>query len=451
MAGYDRQIITGDPGTVWTNDTGTPRYQFFASLVNTCGACLQYHMRIGPFWGIPLHYGCRCRQVLVPVGARAPHPFVDYEQLLDGMPADQQKAAVGASCWKLIEQGVVDWKDVVTPWRVRSLREVVALKRLSVQRMTDAGVKLPFAERAHASVNTPVHQVVAAQRAALQHQLEAAGIPAQALADELARRLAARLSIVRPPPTGGGEPIVERFKTGGSTAAELAKWLIAPGITRAAMGPRPPRKPAARAPEPIPAPAVPAIPIDTYGPVAQHDVDLVARTIEMVPRGAVERVRDHGDRIVLARRISDYNPRLAAETPRGWPPDRTFEHAGACYDEQNRRMILAVQKRRGAGYENQNLAAATRHEFGHALDLIAGLSRDARFIAAYNTDVGRLSREQFLLADYCIQPGAAGHEEAFAEVFAAVFAADRPSWMDAAEMFPHCARLVEDLAKRGFR
>jgi len=33
-------IWNGNPGERWVNDTGVARYQFFASLVNTCGVCL---------------------------------------------------------------------------------------------------------------------------------------------------------------------------------------------------------------------------------------------------------------------------------------------------------------------------------------------------------------------------------------------------------------------------
>ena len=102
-----RAIIDGQPGEVWTNDTGWVRYQFFASLVNTCGVCLQYHGKIGPPWPIPIHRGCRCRQSAIPPGRQAPEPFTDYMKLLEGMSRDQQAAAVGASNWRLIQSGAV--------------------------------------------------------------------------------------------------------------------------------------------------------------------------------------------------------------------------------------------------------------------------------------------------------------------------------------------------------
>ena len=53
-----RDIISGDAGTVWQNDTGKAKYQFVAALINTCGVCLQYHLKISANWPIPIHYNC---------------------------------------------------------------------------------------------------------------------------------------------------------------------------------------------------------------------------------------------------------------------------------------------------------------------------------------------------------------------------------------------------------
>ena len=79
-----RDIISGDPGTVWDNDTGKVQYQFIAALNNTCGVCLQYHLKISAAWPIPIHYNCRCIQRLIKPGQTAPQPFCDYRELLDG-------------------------------------------------------------------------------------------------------------------------------------------------------------------------------------------------------------------------------------------------------------------------------------------------------------------------------------------------------------------------------
>ena len=79
----ERLIISGDPGTIWENDTERVRYQFIAALQNTCGVCLQYHLKISSAWPIPFHYNCRCIQRAIKPGKKAQHAFVDYRELLD--------------------------------------------------------------------------------------------------------------------------------------------------------------------------------------------------------------------------------------------------------------------------------------------------------------------------------------------------------------------------------
>jgi hypothetical protein len=242
----DRIIYDGDAGTRFTNNTGKILYQFIAALQNTCGVCLQYHLKISAAWPIPIHYGCRCIQREIDPGQTAPHDFVDYRRLLDEMPTDQQAAAVGASNYRLIKSGLVQWDDVVTRNRVRDFREVVANKRLTVKQMTDNGVKKYQAEKAHNAVHTPEHQAVEEHRRRLLQQLTGAGLSQEQLVKELAGRLAARVTVGEGPtgpyttgPAWGGGPILPGG--GRSWAAQLAALLAGwkPSKSKAAMGPKP--------------------------------------------------------------------------------------------------------------------------------------------------------------------------------------------------------------------
>jgi hypothetical protein len=210
MAGYERRIETGLAGTTYTNDTSRVLYQFHVAGINTCGVCYQYNSAVGPWFPIPLHFGCRCRQSAVAPGAEAPRPFVDFRETIAALRHDQQVAVIGASAYKLLEAGVVKWTDVVTPSRVRTLREVVSLRGLSVKRMTDAGVRPRIAEAAHAAVNTPAHIATEAARRTLPPlgrggsggvtteglaRIQAAGLKQEALVAELSARIAARVSV----------------------------------------------------------------------------------------------------------------------------------------------------------------------------------------------------------------------------------------------------------------
>jgi hypothetical protein len=254
----ERVIISGDPGTRWENDTEKVQYQFIAALINTCGVCLQYHLKISGAWPIPLHYGCRCIQRLIKPGQTAPHDFVDYRELLENMPQSEKRAAIGASNYKLLQSGAVKWDDIVTPSRVRDFREVVANKRLTVKQLTDSGVKPAQAKEAHAAVHTPEHEAVEAHRQELLRKLTGAGLSQENLVRELSKGLAARVTIA-PGPTG---PYTEGPAWSGgplpvapmATAAELAKMI---------SGWRPPPKPPAGPAAPTPPPKPPPAPLPT--------------------------------------------------------------------------------------------------------------------------------------------------------------------------------------------
>jgi hypothetical protein len=249
VIGAARQIFDGDPGTVWTNDQTRVKYQFVCALINTCGFCLQYHLKIGANWGIPLHHGCRCRQVPIAPGAEAPHPFVDYRELLDGLPHDQQVAAIGASNYKLLKEGVVKWEDIVTPNRVKDFRDVVAIKKLSVKKLLDAGVKPQFAEEAHAAVHTPEHERIAAQRKELAQKITAAGLNHEELVEQLSKGLASRVTIAKGPdnyglgPAWTGGPLIPPGWGTGSQAAELAAILAGKRPKPTAPAVKPTEKP----------------------------------------------------------------------------------------------------------------------------------------------------------------------------------------------------------------
>jgi hypothetical protein len=187
-------VITGLPGTTWTNDGGKVRYQFVAELRRTCGVCLQYHLQIGASWPIPIHFGCRCRQVALFPGDTS-QPFANFREVLRDLDPHQQAAAVGSANYRLIEAGVVRFEDVVTEGRVRDLREVVSLKGLSLEALETAGVPKAVAEQAHRSVTTPAHRLAADSRARTLVALRAKGVSDEEARRAVSSRLAARVTI----------------------------------------------------------------------------------------------------------------------------------------------------------------------------------------------------------------------------------------------------------------
>jgi hypothetical protein len=252
-----RIIYSGDAGTRFTNETGRVLYQFIAALQNTCGLCLQYHLKISAAWPIPMHYGCRCIQRMVKPGQQAQHEFCDYRKLLDAMPEHDKAAAIGASNYRLLKSGLATWEDIVTPNRVRDFREVVAKKKLTVKQMVAHGVKPYQAQEAYSAVHTTEHQAAEQHRRELLQKLTGAGLSQENLVNELSKRLAARVTVASGPegpytsgPAWAGGPLPGG---GGSSAAELAGLIGAwrPTRQRAAM-PKAPKPAPPKPPEPKP-------------------------------------------------------------------------------------------------------------------------------------------------------------------------------------------------------
>lgn len=241
-----RIIISGDPGTTWTNDTERVYYQFIAALNNTCGVCLQYHLKVSDgAWPIPIHYGCRCIQRQIKPGQTAGKPFCDYREVLDKMPQEEKRAAIGASNYKLLKSGLATWEDIITSSRVRDFREVVAKKRLTFQTIVKHGVKPAEANRAYSAVHTEEHEHIECQRKELLQKLTGAGLSQQNIVNKLSKGLAARVTIA-PGPIG---PYTEGPAWSGGklsipargTAAELARLIAGwkPPVIRPVPKPAP--------------------------------------------------------------------------------------------------------------------------------------------------------------------------------------------------------------------
>lgn len=196
------RVISGDPGTAWTNDTSRIMQQLHVKFDNSCAICISQANMIAPYWPLPFHFGCNCRNVPIVPGATAA-PFVDFMDEIRKLEPNQQAAAMGASNWKLVEAGVVKFEDVVTRARIRDFHEVASIHKLSVKTMTDAGVRSQWAKEAHERVNTAKHLDTEATRRALVVGLRNAGLTDKQIASEVGSRLVARAGIEGPSGQGG--------------------------------------------------------------------------------------------------------------------------------------------------------------------------------------------------------------------------------------------------------
>jgi hypothetical protein len=407
----------GAPGEVWTNDTGRAQYQWLCDLKNTCGACFQLHMTIASTMP-QLHFGCNCRVQLILPGQDA-QPFVDFRKLLDAMPEDQKAAAVGVSNYRLIQHKVVSWQDVVTPSRVRDLREVVAREKLSIDTLTGAGVRPQDARRAFEAVHTPVHQLEAQTRQELLERLKSRGVQSAEARKLVAERLAARVSVAAGP-SGPQGP------------------LITPG------GPKPKPKPTPKAPpkltpkevekiagvklkplpklKPEPTPKAPVFHVK--GTVSKSLQDEVRKAVEAIPSTVLKVLEDQGVKIALAGKMADVLPDAKLkQTPSGWPAGMTWANSdGIFYNAESAAVACETYLDYTLGNEikSRRVVGVLRHETGHGFDKALGKPSyyDAKFRGGYQVDMLAVPDADRKELAYYLQHGGRGAEEVFAEVFA---------------------------------
>jgi len=105
---------------------------------------------------------------------------------------------------------------------------VVAIKKLTVQEMLDAGINPKIAERAWSTVNTPEHMLIERHRRELMEKIKAAGLNHEELVRQLSQRLAERVTVAAGPiATGTTTPSWGPSSIQTGHAAELAALLKA--------------------------------------------------------------------------------------------------------------------------------------------------------------------------------------------------------------------------------
>jgi hypothetical protein len=269
-----RVIFNGTPGEVWKNEGTRVQYQLFVAFNFSCGLCIQFANAIAGAWPVPFHRNCRCRVKPIWPGADA-EPYVDFMDEIRKLDPKQQAAAVGASNWKLLEKGTVNWDDVVTPTRVRDLREVVSRNKLSVADLTKAGVPRGLADLVHASVDTPAHELVDKTRQELVDKLKDVGLSHQEIKRAVGEGLAKRVFIGEGP--------------SGAQSFYIAPRPLAPEVLGKILNLKPEAVKAAapKSPEPAGTPVSRALDLDLAGESLAFREEIKA-TIE-----AVDRI--HGD------------------------------------------------------------------------------------------------------------------------------------------------------------
>lgn len=230
--------LAGEPGSVWYNDTGKVKYQFICNWTRSCGLCVQLDRAIGDLWPIPIHRSCRCQQL--PIYPREDaQPFVDFQAKMTELSRAQQQQVVGGAALRLIEQGKVEWSDVVTGNRIRSLAEVAGRQGFTVADLTAAGITQGQAERAVAGASATAFGHGALRHRSLVAQVTAAAERRQAALRTLQERLRAGMTgpkgTTATTPEGATDPaLLKAYLQAAKVKAEIAASLAAKEAARVA-------------------------------------------------------------------------------------------------------------------------------------------------------------------------------------------------------------------------
>ncbi|MDE2105960.1 MAG: hypothetical protein KGL39_52545 [Patescibacteria group bacterium] len=427
-------LFNGEPGTAWTNTGTKVRYQFFCDWVHTCGTCAQYDHAIGAIWPIPLHHRCRCHQSPILVGATA-DPFINFRAKIDSLDPANQAKVIGKSAYQLVKKGVIKWEDVVTSTHVRTLQEVVAREKLTIGRMLKSGIRQTIAEKAYAAVHTPAEAILKAHRAKLIANLEGAGLTRQQIIDVAAKKIAERVTIQGPSGT-------QTVKFGVGDLGALLERIAA---TNAALN-----APKGIAAKPVQTPKPPTpkpYTIEVIGDIPTEKIAEFEQWVSELPPEVHAEIDKSGGKFVFAERADKLPATQNAPKPRGWPADAEWKNVRGYYDPKTKQVVVAHEH---VDYFTKELKVTERlkgvlyHEAGHGLDAaIGGSSTAPRFAKAYAADVAAMSTDTKEAMSYFLQPGSAGPNETFAEVFANVLGQNTDQVI--ADKFPEFAKTMGEL------
>lgn len=157
-----------------------------------------------------------------------------------------------------------------------------------------------------------------------------------------------------------------------------------------------------------------------------------------IPRTYRHQLEADGFKVVVTPDLLDAMPELAGQTPRGYRDGATWHSTNGITDRAGKRIVIAEQCST-PGPDGKPikppLDRTVQHEFGHAYDYYAGLKRfgataenpfpaishGKQFSDAYAKDSAKVPESLRSKLAYYLQPGDAGKEELFAQMFVLFF------------------------------
>lgn len=185
--------------------------------------------------------------------------------------------------------------------------------------------------------------------------------------------------------------------------------------------------------------------------VSNEAVARVMLGLSEIPRTYRHQLEAAGYKVMVAPTVLDVMPQLAGVAPRGYQAGADWHNANGAFD-RNKKMIVIGEFVKTEGQNGKviegHLDETVQHEFGHAYDMFLGMSKvgaspgdpfpeishSKEFTDAYNVDVVKVPADLRQKLNYFLNPGDAGKEELFAQMFV-LFFGHRPAPGSPSEYF----------------
>lgn len=201
---------------------------------------------------------------------------------------------------------------------------------------------------------------------------------------------------------------------------------------------------------------LPAALVEQDANVSQEFVSEIQRDLRKIPMNLLVALSNSGYRVIISESLVNAVPAARNQQVRGYQAHSTWDTVYGMFNRTTRRVVMAEKAMQPDPTgrtammplrDQQRRDGILRHEFGHAVDQYLGnLSHSPAFIAAYNRGVKSVSPYEARVLNYYLQPGDAGREETFAELFASLndVACDRNSDILLRNHFPELVNLIRD-------
>ncbi len=203
---------------------------------------------------------------------------------------------------------------------------------------------------------------------------------------------------------------------------------------------------------------VPAGLIQKDDDVSPGFLEEIKRGLAKIPVNILQALDRDGYQITLSKTVTEAVPAAKNQQVRGYQPHATWNTVYGMFNRTTGQIVMAEKAQQDDQYgrpvlmplkDLQRREGIIRHECGHAVDQYLGhLSHSPEFKQAYDKGLKSISAPERKVLSYYLQPGDAGREETFAEIFASLneYACDRSSDILLRNHFPELVKLIQTKA-----